>query len=88
MRWRQGTRLYWARRKGLLNRWGGDKALGDGEDEWGPEATEMLELVACGGLNIERDEDCISTDDVGKVVGFQVERAICRVSLIRGSVAL
>lgn len=75
VRWRQGTRSYWARRKGLLNRWAGDKALDDGEEEWGPEATEMLELVAYGGLNIaDGKDDCISTDDVEKLLEFQVEQ--------------
>lgn len=75
VRWRQGSRSYWARRKGLLNRWAGDKALGDGEDEWGADATEMLELVAYGWLNIEDGkEGCVSTDDVEKLLEFQVEQ--------------
>ena len=59
----------------MLNRWAGDKALNDGEEEWGPEATEMLELVAYGGLNLEDEEKGrISTDDVEKLLEFQVEQ--------------
>jgi anaphase-promoting complex subunit 5 len=84
VRWRQETRSYWARRKGMLNRWAGDKALSDGEDEWGPEATEMLELVAYGGLEIEDgNEGCVSTDDVEKLLEFQVEQMQSK-SYLRG----
>jgi anaphase-promoting complex subunit 5 len=75
VRWRHETRTYWARRNGMLNRYAGDKALSDGEDEWGPEATEMLELVAYGGLSIEDEEEGrVSTDDVEKLLEFQVEQ--------------
>jgi anaphase-promoting complex subunit 5 len=75
VQWRHETRPYWARRQGMLNRWAGDKALNDGEEEWGPEATEMLELVAYGGLNLEDDENGrVSTDDVEKLLEFQVEQ--------------
>ena len=59
----------------MLNRWAGDKALNDGEIEWGAEATEMLELVAYGGLNIEDEEEGrVSTDDVDKLLEFQVDQ--------------
>ena len=74
-RWRHETRTYWARRSGILNRWAGDQALSDGEEQWGPEATEMLELVAYGGLDIEDNEEGrVSTDDVEKLLEFQVEQ--------------
>jgi anaphase-promoting complex subunit 5 len=75
VRWRRETRTYWARRNGMLNRWAGDKALSDGEDQWGPEATGMLELVAYGGLTLDSaEEGDISTDDVEKLLEFQVEQ--------------
>jgi anaphase-promoting complex subunit 5 len=75
VRWRQKTRTYWARRNGMLNRWAGDTALNEGEDEWGPEATEMLELVAYGSFIIrDEEEGCVSTDDVEKLLEFQVEQ--------------
>ena len=75
VRWRYETRTYWARRNGMLSRWAGDKALNDGEDEWGAEATEMLELVAYEGLNVADDgQGQVSTDDVEKLLEFQVER--------------
>ena len=74
-RWRSESKLYWSRRNGGLGRWAGDKALGDGEEEWGSHATEMLELVAYGDLRLEDTEDgTVSTDDVEKLLEFQVEQ--------------
>jgi anaphase-promoting complex subunit 5 len=73
--WRQETRGYWARRNGPLHRWAGDKALSEGEKEWGNEATEMLETVAYGQLSLgEGQGGLASTDDVEKLLEFQVEQ--------------
>lgn len=74
-RWREGSRTYWTRRNGGLGRWAGDRALEEGEEEWGTDATELLELVAYGGLSLE-DETAgsVSTDDVEKLLEFQVEQ--------------
>lgn len=59
----------------MLARWAGDRALNDGEEEWGAEATEMLELVAYQGLSITDNEPGkVSTDDVEKLLEFQVEQ--------------
>ena len=60
----------------MLDRWAGDKALTDGEEKWGAEATEILEMVAYQRLNVEDDEKgrVVSTDDVEKLLEFQVER--------------
>ncbi|KAE8440399.1 hypothetical protein EG329_008161 [Mollisiaceae sp. DMI_Dod_QoI] len=73
--WREGSRTYWTRRNGGLGRWAGDRALGKGEEEWGTDATEMLELVAYGGMSLE-DETAgsVSTDDMEKLLEFQVEQ--------------
>lgn len=66
---------YWLRRNGALGRWAGDKALGDGERNWGTEATEMLELVAYGDLREDAaGEGTVSTDDVEKLLEFQVNQ--------------
>jgi anaphase-promoting complex subunit 5 len=74
-KWRHGSKTYWSRKNGGLGRWAGDNALADGEEEWGMEATEMLELVAYGGLSLEdTDEGCVSSDDVEKLLEFQVEQ--------------
>jgi anaphase-promoting complex subunit 5 len=74
-KWRHGSKKYWSRRNGGLGRWAGDSALADGEEEWGMEATETLELVAYGGLSLENpDEGCVSSDDVEKLLEFQVEQ--------------
>jgi anaphase-promoting complex subunit 5 len=74
-RWRQETQIYWAKRNGDMNRWTGDRALLEGRDEWGLEETDMLELVAYAGLSIdELDEGRVSTDDVEKLLEFQVEQ--------------
>ncbi len=74
-KWRYDSKTYWSRRNGALGRWVGDSALADGEDDWGMEATEMLELVAYGGLSLEdTDEGCVSSDDVEKLLEFQVEQ--------------
>lgn len=74
-KWRHGSKTYWSRRNGVLGRWAGDIALADGEEEWGVEATETLELVAYGGLSLEdTDEGCVSSDDVEKLLEFQVEQ--------------
>ena len=74
-KWRQGSKQYWARRNGALGRWAGDSVLAQAEEEWGMEATEMLELVAFGGLDIgATDEGCVSSDDVEKLLEFQVEQ--------------
>lgn len=74
-KWRQESKVYWSRRNGALGRWAGDKALEDGEEDWGPEATEMLELVAYGGMSLgDAGEGCVSTDDVEKLLEFQVEQ--------------
>lgn len=73
--WRKESKAYWARRSGNLDRWAGDKALVEGQEEWGTEATEMLELVAYGGFGIAGTaEGCVSTDDVEKLLEFQVEQ--------------
>lgn len=75
VKWRQDSRTYWARRNNGLGRWTGDRALVEGQEEWGAEATEMLELVAYGGLSIEEAGDGrVSTDDVEKLLEFQVEQ--------------
>lgn len=74
-RWREGSRTYWTRRNGGLGRWAGDRALEDGEEEWGTDATELLELVAYGGLSLEDElTGSVSTDDVEKLLEFQVEQ--------------
>jgi anaphase-promoting complex subunit 5 len=74
-RWRQGSKTYWAKRNDALGRWAGDKVLGDVEKEWGIEGTEMLELVAYGSLSLEDPEQgCVGTDDVEKLLEFQVEQ--------------
>jgi anaphase-promoting complex subunit 5 len=74
-KWRHGSKIYWSRRNGGLGRWAGDEPLADGEEEWDTEATEMLELVAYGGLSLEdSDEGCVSSDDVEKLLEFQVEQ--------------
>ena len=74
-KWRYDSKTYWSRRNGGLGRWAGDSALADGEEEWGMEATEMLDLVAYGGLGLEdRDEGCVSSDEVEKLLEFQVEQ--------------
>jgi anaphase-promoting complex subunit 5 len=75
VKWRRDSRTYWARRSGSLGRWAGDKALVEGKEEWGIGATETLELVAYGGFSIEdAAEGCVSTDDVEKLLEFQVEQ--------------
>lgn len=74
-RWRNESKTYWLRRNGALGRWAGDKALSDGERKWGTEATEMLELVAYGDLREDNiGEGTVSTDDVEKLLEFQVEQ--------------
>ena len=75
VRWRQDTAAYWARRNGGLRRWAGDKALSEGEEQWGLEATEMLETITYHGLlENERVEGSVSTDDVEKLLEFQVDQ--------------
>jgi anaphase-promoting complex subunit 5 len=74
-KWRHGSKIYWSRRNGALGRWAGDSALADGEEEWGMRATEMLELVAYGGLSLEdTDDGCVSSDEIEKLLEFQVEQ--------------
>lgn len=74
-KWRQDSKVYWARRNGGMGRWAGDRALGDGEEDWGIDATEMLEMVAYGGLHLEdTEEGSVSTDEVEKLLEFQVEQ--------------
>jgi anaphase-promoting complex subunit 5 len=73
--WRKESEAYWSRRNGGLGRWAGDKALAEGEEEWGENATEMLELIAYGGLSLEDTEaGCVSSDDIEKLLEFQVEQ--------------
>ncbi|CAG8958854.1 hypothetical protein HYFRA_00011807 [Hymenoscyphus fraxineus] len=73
-KWRQGTQRYYSRKVGQLGRWAGDKALEDGERVWGVDATEMLETVAYGIDMTSHQEGCVSTDDVEKLLEFQVEQ--------------
>jgi len=82
VKWRQDTRIYWLRRNGGgLSRWAGDNALLDGQLEWGVEETEMLQIIAYGNLNIDdADEGCLSTDDIEKVLEFQVEQMQSKLS--------
>jgi anaphase-promoting complex subunit 5 len=75
-KWRQETQAYYMRRNGQLGRWAGDRVLEEGaQNEWGIDATEILEGVAYG-LNItgEEQEGNVSTDDVEKLLEFQVEQ--------------
>lgn len=75
VRWRQDTAAYWAKRNGGLRRWAGDKALREGEPEWGVEATEMFESITYRGLlEDEKVAGGISTDDVEKLLEFQVDQ--------------
>lgn len=74
-RWRQETRTYWTRRNSGLERWAGDIVLVEGQNEWSAKETEMLELVAYGDMSIDDPEEgCVSTDDVEKLLEFQVEQ--------------
>ncbi|PBP17126.1 anaphase-promoting complex protein [Diplocarpon rosae] len=73
-KWREESRKYWSQKNGGSGRWAGDRALEEGEGEWGSDATEMLELVAYGGLSIEDQDGATSTDDVEKLLEFQVEQ--------------
>ncbi|KAL2065443.1 hypothetical protein VTL71DRAFT_3113 [Oculimacula yallundae] len=73
--WREESRTYWTRRSGGLERWAGDKALAEGQEYWGLAATEMLENIAYGVMSMENaDQGGISTDDVEKLLEFQVEQ--------------
>lgn len=75
VRWRAESKAYIARRNGVQGRWAGDKALAEGQEEWGIEATEMLELVAYGHPSLEDAEGGgVSTDDIEKLLEFQVEQ--------------
>lgn len=74
VKWRQETKTYWGKRNTGLGRWGGDKVLGDCEGDWGVDETDMLALVAYGSLEEEGQEGCYSTDDVEKLLEFQVEQ--------------
>ncbi|TVY49430.1 Anaphase-promoting complex subunit [Lachnellula occidentalis] len=74
VKWRQESKVYCIRRNGALGRWAGDRALEDGELEWGPGATEMLELVAYGNDLGGVGDGGVSTDDVEKLLEFQVEQ--------------
>ncbi|KAJ5040424.1 uncharacterized protein L3040_006080 [Drepanopeziza brunnea f. sp. 'multigermtubi'] len=73
-KWREDSRAYWAKKNGGLGRWAGDRALEEGEEDWGTDATEMLELIAYGGLSVEGDDGTTSTDDIEKLLEFQVEQ--------------
>jgi anaphase-promoting complex subunit 5 len=74
-RWRAESKTYWARKNGGLGRWTGDKALDECEEDWGPQATSMLEMVAYGIHDILDEKDgTVSTDDVQKLLEFQVEQ--------------
>ncbi|KAH8589565.1 anaphase-promoting complex subunit 5-domain-containing protein [Bisporella sp. PMI_857] len=74
--WRQDTRAYWTRRSGgALSKWAGDRALVDGQAEWGIEGNEMLHLVAYGNVSTQHaGEGYVSTGDIEKVLEFQVEQ--------------
>lgn len=81
--WREESRTYWARRNGGLERWAGDRALSEGQEEWGLEATEMLEHITYGAYSTGNDNECgISTDDVEKLLEFQVEQMQSKYSTI------
>ena len=75
VRWRQDTAGSWAKRNSGLRRWAGDKALSEGEVQWGVEATEMFETINYHGmLEGESVEGSVSTDDVEKLLEFQVDQ--------------
>ena len=75
VRWRLETKAYWSRRSGETGRWAGDRVLTQGEEEWGTTGAEMLELVAYGTSHPDMgDEGKVSTDDVEKLLEFQVEQ--------------
>jgi len=82
-KWRQDTRVYWTRRNGGgLSRWAGDNALLNGQLEWGVEETEMLQLVAYDNFDVTKSgEGYVSTDDIEKVLEFQVEQMQSKISI-------
>ncbi|KAI1002394.1 hypothetical protein K3495_g5805 [Podosphaera aphanis] len=75
VKWRCDSKIYWASKNPDTRRWIGDKALDEGEDEWGTGKTEELELIAYEPLKYKYSADSApSTDDIEKLLEFQVEK--------------
>ncbi|RDW77399.1 hypothetical protein BP6252_05452 [Coleophoma cylindrospora] len=72
VRWRQETKSYWSKRHVGLSRWSGDKVLHEGIEEWGLDSADMLASIAYGIT--EQEESHVSTDDIEKLLEFQVEQ--------------
>ncbi len=84
VRWRQPSEQYWSRRPGVQKGWLADSVLAEGEEDWGPEAAETLELIAYGGLGTEdRENGNICTDDIEKLLDLQVEQMQSKYCLSR-----
>lgn len=81
-KWRQESKVYWIRKNGAKGRWAGDQALEEGEADWGPEATDMLQLIAYGSAEPDGIDYGASTDDVEKLLEFQVEQMQSEISIL------
>lgn len=72
LHWRHVTKSYWSKRHAGLSQWSGDKALHEGIEEWGSNNADMLASIAYGIT--EEEDGCVSTDDIEKLLEFQVEQ--------------
>lgn len=74
--YRQATLVAWRKRNPLAGHWSFDVVLDEGIEEWEDHKLETFAAVAYGNL-INQPEDAdglVSTDDVEKLLEFQIEQ--------------
>lgn len=74
VRWRCETKAYWLRKSGESEHFTGDIVLSQGVEDWTAEEATTLELLAYDDQISRTQRSLVSTDDVEKLLEFQVEK--------------
>lgn len=88
-RYRQETAPYWKRRKPGFQRMSFDSVLAAGQHEWGAESVNTIASVAYGDMlgDDHHRMIAVSTDDVEKLLEFQVDQMQSKCCVVRRVIA-
>ena len=75
LRWRSESRNTWSKLSGNIGKWAGDRVLDENDKKFGRDSTRKLELIIYGSFEEEDSPgEFVSTDDVEKLLEFQVDK--------------
>lgn len=74
-RFRQGSLESWRKRHPGISAWSFDEVLSDGGEEWEDRARDtFMEVAYDGGFEKNNEEGLVSTNDIEKLLEFQIEQ--------------